>query len=110
MKPVPDKQNLLTCETQELEEIVFEAAKRDYNRQLTAEIVPDLDADGVHVFQPFMVHEHANGQEVEPHMRGRAYVKLRGQPKPVEAWLDVPMEFIPAAPEVIDATRRGRAA
>jgi hypothetical protein len=68
------------------------AVMHDYNSQLSNDTILNLDLEGTNLLQPLMVHEHANGEKVEPHMRVQAYIKLRGKDEPFQQIMDVTME------------------
>lgn len=96
METVSESPRLYSCSTAELLVIAAEATKLDYNRQLSDDALDSLDPDGVHVIQPFMIHEHANGVAVDPHMRCRLFLKFEELTGAQEAWLDIPFDHLPS--------------
>lgn len=78
--------------TQQLREAHVEADRRDYNRRLNDEALQDLDENGVHIFSLMLIHEHAAFQPVEPHARCFALLKMTGETKPLQTYLDIPFE------------------
>jgi hypothetical protein len=68
------------------------AIMKNYNRHLSNDTILNLDLEGKNVLQSLMVHEHANGEEVEPHMRVHAFIKVRSQVDPFQQIIDVTME------------------
>jgi hypothetical protein len=46
-----------------------DAARRNYNRQFDPAAIEALPDDAVFVISPIMIHEHAQGKPVEPHLR-----------------------------------------
>lgn len=76
--------------TPELLSLSWDAAKRQYNRQLDSDrLEKNIDPDGVHILEMFMIHEHKHGLKCEPHARCRVLIKVKGKDEPVEAWLDI---------------------
>lgn len=67
------------------------AVGRRYNRTLSSKGLDALDNDGLHVLQLLMVHEHAQGKAVDPHMRVMAFLKVKEVEKPQQVILDIPM-------------------
>lgn len=76
------------------------AAKRNnYNRQLVPAGVDSLPEDTIVAISPIMIHEHAQGVAVDPHLRCSVRVVY-----PTEvAWgglmLDVPMDLFELLPQ-----------
>jgi hypothetical protein len=69
-----------------------EAEKRNYNRQIMEDAIDRLPANATVALQPVMVHEHAQGKLVDPHLRCFVLV----EPDTVgmsRVMLDVPMEM-----------------
>lgn len=82
------------------------AIERHYNRSLTDEFFEKADPKGIHVIHISMIHEHAEGKPVAPHMRCGIYAKLLDKMEPTEVWLDVDMdtyESLPSALEMLTA-------
>lgn len=94
------------CPTEAFVLIARTAAARNYNRQLRTR---DLDPEGWHVLSPVMIHRHAQGEEVAPHMRVEAYMKFRDRDPgdPARGIMDIPMEYWEKLPTVdeLEATR-----
>lgn len=67
-----------------------------YNRQLPDEVVIALDPEGIHVIEPLMLHEHANGQEVQPHLRCQVYLKEPDSIQPRRVIVDLETEDVEA--------------
>lgn len=69
----------------------------DYNRSFIPEFFDTVAAQDRFVIAPFMMHEHAQGKLVEPHLRCRVYLS---QPEPQEerigiGFLDIRLEDYP---------------
>ena len=77
-----------------------QAIENDYNRQLDPKWLDNVDPDGIHVVGFTMVHEHAAGVAVEPHIRAQLFVKVKDQEKSQEVWLDIPMAYFNELPHV----------
>ena len=85
--------------------INFLARERGYNRVLDEEEIVKLDPEGYHILNPFMIHRHAQGEDVPAHMRCRAFLKLAERPVEDgahETMLDVPMELFIQMPEALN--------
>lgn len=68
------------------------AVKLGYNRQLDSErLIENVDPDGSHIVKAFMLHEHAAGVKVDPHIRCMVFIKVKDTMEPTEGWLDVPL-------------------
>lgn len=65
------------------------AAKNKYNRQLDAKFVASLPDDKWFPIFFTMIHEHAGGVRVEPHMRCWVSFDEKG----TKAFIDVPMKL-----------------
>jgi hypothetical protein len=85
---------LLSCNTRELREICREAHRRGLNRQVTPAQFKLFDPKGIHILSPQFMHDKADGELVEPHLRVHAYLKLLGKRKEVERMLDIPIQFV----------------
>jgi hypothetical protein len=80
-------------DTNTLEALICDAAKRKYNRQMDLKAFDQMaDPEGVHVLQDLMIHTHRAGQVCEPHARCRVLIKVKGHDLPREAWLDVELK------------------
>jgi hypothetical protein len=76
--------------------ICREAHRLNYNRNLKPAQFRLLDPKGTHILGPRQIHKHAHEVPCDPHLRMYAHVKLLGQPKAVERYIDVPMHFVRA--------------
>lgn len=84
-----------------------EATRRNYNRQILEAGIDSLADDAILAISPIMIHEHAQGKAVEPHLR--CSVRLV-HPKTMP-WdglmLDVPIEMfemLPQKQDVVETT------
>lgn len=75
--------------TEELQAFARIGKDRGYNRQLSDEIIERLDPNGIHVTSFAMLHEHAGGQKIDPHVRTEVLLKLRGTDDPAWAFMDM---------------------
>jgi hypothetical protein len=73
-----------------------QGAKRNYNRQVPSEVIAGLPDDMVFPVTLSMLHEHAGGERVEPHIRAIVAVDPDGE----TLILDVSMAVFLALPEV----------
>jgi hypothetical protein len=73
-----------------------QGAKRNYNRQIAPEIIAALPDDVVFPVTLSMLHEHAGGERVDPHIRAIVAVDPDGE----TLILDVSMAVFLALPEV----------
>lgn len=88
--------------------LVAEAGRElGYNRQIPAEVIDQLDEDGLHLIVPLMIHSHAGGEKVEPHLRCRAFVKGPESDAPITGIIDIPViafsKMVPVG-ELIDVS------
>lgn len=74
------------------------AAKLNYNRQLVPEAIDALHDDAYVAILPILIHEHAQGKPVDPHLRCSLHVF--GEPAPLPAMLDVPMDLFELLAEI----------
>lgn len=76
-----------------------EAERRNYNRQLNMDAFDIIEDDEIFAISPIMIHEHAQGKRVEPHLR--CSVRSVNAKRDL-GWLmiDVPMELFALLPEV----------
>lgn len=86
--------------TSDFKYISRDSIRRKYNRLPSDELLAALDPDGTHVLVFSMPHEHAAGAPVEPHMRTRWMMKLTGEDKPVDVFLDMTWEHFNALPKI----------
>jgi hypothetical protein len=81
------------------------AEKNNYNRTIMPAGIDSLAEDAIIAIAPIIIHEHAQGQPVEPHLR--CSVQLV-HPKAVP-WgglmLDVPMDLFSALPTKQDLVK-----
>jgi len=75
---------------------VIEAAKAaeklDLNRKLNIPmLVKELDPDRINTCSLLMLHDKANGVEVDLHARCHMYLAVKGQEEAEEGILDVPL-------------------
>ena len=84
--------------TTQVEEIRKRADELEYNRQLVLEA--ELQPEMTHVFDALMIHEHAQMRPVDPHWRTMAYLWVKGQDQPIQAFMDVPMDLWDTLPKV----------
>jgi hypothetical protein len=84
----------LIVNTRELRMIAREAHRLNLNRNLKPAQFKLLDPKGTHILGPRQIHKHAHEVPVEPHLRMYAHVKLLGQAKAIERYIDVPMHFV----------------
>jgi hypothetical protein len=73
-----------------------QGAKRNYNRQVAPEVIAELAEDMVFPVTLSMIHEHAGGERVDPHIRAIIAVDPDGE----RLVLDVSMAVFLALPEV----------
>lgn len=82
-----------------LRKINNEAVRRSYNRALDKKAVENLDEDLIVAITPMLVHEHAQGRPVDPHLRCAVAI-VHPVPAP---WgglmLDVPFELFELLPK-----------
>lgn len=84
----------LVVNTRELRMIAREAHRLNYNRNLSPAQFRLLDPKGTHILGPRQIHKHAHEIPVDPHVRMYGHIKLLGQPKAIERYIDVPMHFV----------------
>lgn len=88
--------------TDQLKHLNEIAERKGYNRQLNPDFIEnELDPGGIHVCSFKMLHEHAGGKPVEPHLRTRWLLKLKGNAKPVAGMLDVDLDQYEDLPEYL---------
>lgn len=76
------------------------AAKKGYNRQIADDAIDRLDPKGVNIAEALMMHEHAGGVPVAPHIRARVLMKWKMDPKPHEVMLDISMDAWDVLPDL----------
>jgi hypothetical protein len=73
--------------------------KEDFNRQVNWELLDDqMDPKGTNICVFTMVHEHKHGYRVDPHLRTRWLLKLRGTMEPAEVFLDMSFDHFNGLP------------
>jgi hypothetical protein len=76
--------------TPQLIEINRRSRRNKYNRTLDSTLTLLLDPQGIHVQGSIVLpHEHAQGVKVDPHWRVQLMVKLVGDDKPTQLFLDM---------------------
>ena len=79
------------------------ATALNYNRTLYPEAIDKLPDDEIFAVTPIMVHEHAQGKAVDPHLR--CFIKsITGQTDMNFVMIDVPMKLFEALPKKEDLT------
>jgi hypothetical protein len=84
-----------------------EAERLGYNRQIISEGIDSLDPDTILAISPIMIHEHARGVRVDPHLRCSVRIVHPTSNAFNGLFLDVPMhlfELLPEKPEHKTAT------
>jgi hypothetical protein len=112
-----DDRPIVAVITEVMRAILETAEVRDYNRQLPWS--EELDEDAVHILSPQPTtqyladpskpagyHDTAHQQPAPPHIRCRAWVKVKGERAAREGELDVALEFWPRDHRVLDGRRR----
>jgi hypothetical protein len=75
--------------TATLELINLHSSTRHYNRTLSIKGLDMLDPDGKHIITWTMIHEHAAGVKVDPHVRAAMLLKVKDSMTPVRTFLDM---------------------
>jgi hypothetical protein len=88
----------------ELTEIILDATNQGYNRAFpdtdsAYAFLSDVDANGVHAFDPFMLHEHKAGVLSDPHIRGFLHVKMTNTLDLVTFQFDISLDLFNALNE-----------
>jgi hypothetical protein len=79
------------------------ATALNYNRTLYPEAIDRLPADEIFAISPIMIHEHAQGKAVDPHLRC-SITSATGQTDLGFVMIDVPMELFETLPKKEDLT------
>lgn len=88
-------------DTDSLVLLIKDSTRREYNRQLDLDLVLEqVDPDGIHIVQDFLLHEHRHGEVCEPHLRCRVLIKVNDTFVPIEGWLDIEIEQFSSLPLV----------
>lgn len=81
-----------------LQRLNDEALRRDYNRSLNPAFIKSQPEDEIYAIAPIIIHEHAKGKAVEPHLRC-SVSSATGRTKLGFLMLDVPYELFDLLPE-----------
>lgn len=73
---------------------------KGYNATLSSAGLDALDPEGIHIITMTMIHEHAGGAKVEPHVRALILLKLTGSDLPRMARLDMTFDWFNQLREV----------
>jgi hypothetical protein len=84
----------LVVNTRELREICRDTKRRGYNRNLKPQQFALLDPKGTHILGVRLIHKHKDEQPCEPHVRVFAHIKLLGQQKAIERYIDIAMDYV----------------
>jgi hypothetical protein len=87
-------------DTGNLEDINRKSTTKGYNRTISTDGLNALDPKGWHIIQATMLHEHAAGVKVNPHIRAWMMLKLKDRDQPALAFLDMSMEDFDSIPEM----------
>lgn len=74
------------------------ATALNYNRTLYPEAIDRLPDDEIFAISPIMIHEHAQGKSVDPHLRC-SITSVTGQTDLGFVMIDVPMELFKLLPK-----------
>lgn len=85
---------ILAANTREMRAIARDAHLRKLNRRMTPAQFKLLDPKGTHIISPQFTHYHAEGEEVERHVRTHVHIKLIGKQPASETIMDISMEFL----------------
>jgi hypothetical protein len=89
-----------------LKKLNDEATRLNYNRTLYPEAIDKLPDDEIFAVVPLMIHEHAQGVPVDPHLRCRL-TSATGQTNMDFVLLDIPMYLFELLPERTAAQTSG---
>lgn len=81
------------------------AEEKGYNRQIADDALDRLDPTGWNILYPVMLHEHAQGKVVDPHIRAKVLMKWEGITEPQPVMLDISMDawdILPDAQKLAD--------
>jgi hypothetical protein len=79
------------------------ATALNYNRTLYPEAIDRLPDDEIFAISPIMIHEHAQGKPVDPHLRC-SIKSVTGQTDLGFVLIDVPMELFELLPKKSELT------
>lgn len=74
------------------------AAQRGYNRQLDGRFITTLPAEGRFPVRFSMIHEHAAGRAVDPHVRCVVLVGYTDERAPVDVQIDCDLALFNTLP------------
>lgn len=74
-----------------LETLNYESTGVGYNRLFRPEALAELPKDSVFGLRPMMIHEHAAGKAVDPHMRVLVYMRKEDRQFEPFGFLDITM-------------------
>lgn len=80
-----------------LQKLNDEAIRRDYNRAMNPAFIHSQPAGEIYAISPIIVHEHAKGKPVDPHLRC-SVSSATGRTKLGFVMLDVPYELFDLLP------------
>lgn len=82
-----------------LKKLNDEATRLGYNRQILPEGIDSLNPEAIVALSPIMIHEHAQGVRVDPHLR--CFVRIVHPESQAfnGLMLDVPMHLFELLPE-----------
>lgn len=86
-------------DTRGLKGLINHAEVTGLNRTLANINRALIDPDGFHIVTDVMVHDHAAGASVEPHLRCSTLVKFKDQEDPEHDYLDVSFEDFDLLPD-----------
>lgn len=81
-----------------LRQLNAEAEARNYNRTLVSGGIDSLPEDTILAIDPIMIHEHAQGVRVDPHLRCSVQLVYPDAKPWAGLMLDVPMELFELLP------------
>lgn len=82
-----------------LKKLNAEAVRLKYNRQILPEGIDALDPDTILAISPIMIHEHAQGVSVDPHLRCSVRIVHPKSTAFDGLFLDVPIYLFELLPE-----------
>lgn len=94
------KADVRQIDTKQLRRLQEAATELNYNRRLPDEMMEQLDPDGQHLLMPVLIHEHAAGVAVEPHMRCEILFKLKAAHGPARGMIDITFEELEKLPRL----------
>lgn len=82
-----------------LVKMIQDAENNDYNRLPVENLADDLDPNGIHILEALMIHEHAQGVSVAPHVRCQVFAKMKDSMQPAIFTMDTNMKMFTDAVE-----------